>query len=495
MEKQVEGCTGLSPLGGALSDARARVPLLCVAMLLALALWLVGCGNSSGTGSSSTLPESTDTTKEATGTTIPPETVPPELADRALELVQLMAEGSFSQVVLSFDETMAAALPAAKLAEVWQALEQQTGGFVEPSGVRMETAGGYRPVIVTGLFGEAKIDIRIVFDDQDRVAGLFFKPSETAYVSPSYVDPAAFTESEIAVENGEIRLPATLSVPLGGGPFPAVVLVHGSGPNDRDETFGPNKPFRDLAQGLATAGIVVLRYDKRTFVYGQEADFSVPTVKEETVDDALAAFALLRGVQDVDLSRTFILGHSLGGMLMPRIAVEAPQAAGFVLLAAVARPLEDLILAQNRYLLSLDPGRNSDSEAESGLAELEKQVQKVKDPGLAADTPAVELPLGIPAAYWLDLRGYEPATAAKAIDQPLLVAQGGRDYQVTEQDFEMWRDALSDRADVTFAFYPELNHLFVEGEGVSRPSEYLVEGHVAEGVVEDISAFVSTAVR
>lgn len=466
---------------------------LCAVALLTLALLLAGCGSDSGSGSSSTSLGSTVTTTAASDTTIAPETVPPELVDKALGLVQLMAEGSFAEAALSFDETMAAALPPDKLAEVWRTLEQQTGSFVEPSGVRMEASGGYRAMIVTGLFGEAKIDIRVVFDDRQRVAGLFFKPAETAYVPPTYVDTAAFTEGDIAVESGEIRLPATLTMPRGAGPFPAVVLVHGSGPNDRDETYGPNKPFRDIAQGLATAGVAVLRYDKRTFVYGQEVESTVLTVKEETVDDALAAFSLLRGVQGVDPSRTFILGHSLGATLVPRIALGAPQAAGFVLLAAAARPLEDLILAQQRYLLSLDPSRNG--EAEAALAELEQQVQRVKDPRLTADTLAAELPLGIPATYWLDLRGYEPAAAAEAVDRPMFIAQGGRDYQVTQQDYEIWRDALWGRSDVVFAFYPELNHLFMQGQGASRPGEYLVEGHVAEVVIDDIAAFVSSATR
>lgn len=493
MEEQVEGCTGVPSADGSMSRVSAGAWSLCVVVLLALALFLAGCGRDSGGGSPSTSLGSTGTTTAVPGTTVSLETPPPELVDKALGLVQLMAEGSFAEAVLSFDDTMAAALPPEKLAEVWRTLEQQTGSFLEPSGVRMEVAGGYRAMIVTGLFGEAKIDIRVVFDDQERVAGLFFKPAETVYAPPAYVDPAAFTESDIAVETGETRLPATLSMPRGNGPFPAVVLVHGSGPNDRDETYGPNKPFRDIAQGLATVGVAVLRYDKRTFVYGQEVESTVLTVKEETVDDALAAFSLLRGVQSVDPSRTFILGHSLGATLVPRIAQEAPQAAGFVLLAAAARPLEDLILEQSRYLLSLDPGRNG--EAETALAELEQQVQRVKEPGLAADTPAAELPLGIPATYWLDLRGYDPAAAATAVDQRMLIAQGGRDYQVTQQDYEMWREALSGRSDVLFAFYPELNHLFMEGQGAARPGEYLVEGHVAEVVIDDIAAFVSSAAR
>lgn len=458
--------------------AQACVPLLLILLLLG------GCGSAS---------VSTSTTVTEPTTTLAPGPPPSALAEKALQLVNLMAAGSFGQVVASFDQTMSKGLPVDKLAEVWQALEKQVGPYVEPVTTTMEMSGEYRVVTLVGRFAQAAIDIRIVFDTEEKVAGLFFKPSETAYVPPAYVDDDAFSESEVTVQSGEYQLPGTLTLPLGAGPFPAVVLVHGSGANDRDETFGPNKPFRDIAQGLATAGIAVLRYDKRTLVYQEVGAAPDLTVNEETVEDALAAFALLQGAESVDPARTFLLGHSLGATLLPRMAAQASGAAGFVLLAAAARPLEDLVLEQNRYLLSLesDPG----PEEQALLAELEAQVQRVKDPALSPDTPAAELPLGLPATYWLDLRGYEPATVAKAIDKPMLVAQGGRDYQVTEQDYELWRRALSGRADVVFAFYPELNHLFMAGEEKSRPAEYLVEGHVAPEVVNDIARFILGAAR
>lgn len=132
------------------------------------------------------------------------------------------------------------------------------------------------------------------------------------------------------------------------------MLVHGSGPNDRDETLGPNKPFRDLTRGLAFKGIAVLRYDKRTKVHGARmAKGTNMTVKEETIDDALAAVNVLRGSSSVDRNRIFVLSHSLGGMLIPRIGQADSKIAGLIVFAGATRPLEDTLLEQVTYIASL----------------------------------------------------------------------------------------------------------------------------------------------
>ena len=371
----------------------------------------------------------------------PPRATPAELAKK---LVDQMAAGDFEKAVEPFDPTMQRALPAAKLKQVWEALVGRFGPLKEATVTRSEKIDQLQAIYVGCQFAQAELAAKVVFTADDHVTGLFFQPA-AEYKPPAYVDPAAFIESQIDVGQGPLALPGTLSLPKGDGPFPAVVLVHGSGPNDRDETIGPCKPFRDLAQGLASQGIAVLRYEKRTRQH-PAALALLPggiTVKEETVDDAAAAVGVLAAHEKIDPQRIFVLGHSLGGSLLPRIDAARGDIAGLVSLAGSTRPLEDLLLEEVRYLFALD-GTVSNEELEK-LEALEREVALVKSPDLKADTPAEDLPLKVPASYWLDLRDYAPAEAAKALKQPMLILQGERDYQVTMDDFRRWRQALGSR--------------------------------------------------
>ena len=190
------------------------------------------------------------------------------VTDAAKKFVELMAKGDFAGAVARFDATMTTAMPEAKLREAWESLQAQAGPFQKQLRVRATKLAGYEVVLVTCQFEQMVLDTKVVFDAKGRVSGLWFVPSHPAAVAnepPPYARTNAFREKEFTVGRGQWQLPGTLTLPsAGGGPWPAVVLVHGSGPNDRDETVGANKPFRDLAWGLASKGIAVLRYEKRT---------------------------------------------------------------------------------------------------------------------------------------------------------------------------------------------------------------------------------------
>lgn len=415
-----------------------------------------------------------------------------DTAGTAVEMIDRLAAGDFQAAAGNFAEALRAAAPPDKLAGIWTAIQGQMGAFRRRTGVRMEKQGPYDVAFVTVAFERNKADFKVVVDDKGKIAGFFIVPPQKAVdtepdttLPAVYVHKEAFREREVTVGSGEWALPGTLTVPVGPGPFPALVLVQGSGPNDRDETVETNKPFRDLAWGLASRGVAVLRYEKRTRQYASRlAGVKDFTVQQETVDDAVAAADLLHHTEGIDPRRVFVLGHSLGGMLIPRIGARDPQLAGLIVLAGAAEPLEDIILQQVAYLDAAD-GQVTDEER-SRFASLQAEVARVKalKPG---DTGTA---LGAPDSYWLDLRGYNPPEAAKALKEPLLILQGERDYQVTMENFAAWRKALAGRKSVTFKTYPKLNHLFMTGEGKSLPVDYDTPGHVAEPVIVDIAGWI-----
>lgn len=410
----------------------------------------------------------------------------------ARAFVELLVKKDFANAVATFDSTMKTAMPEAKLQETWNAVLTQVGAFKQVVKARTEKRGAYTIVFVTSEFQNATLDIKVAFDQSKGIAGLFFAPATNVdYAPPPYIKTESFREKEITVGAGEWTLPATLTTPVGAGPFPAVVLVHGSGPNDRDETIGPNKPFRDLAGGLASRGIAVLRYEKRTKQYGARlSSIRNLTVKDEVLDDALAAIELLRKTEGIDAKRIFVLGHSLGGMLIPRIGQLDRNLAGLIALAGATRPLEDVIPEQLAYIFSLDGSVSPEEQKQIDLAKEQAAKVKALKPEEANSTAVL---FSAPASYWLDLRGYNPPETAKELKQPLLILQGERDYQVTMEDFKRWNTALSGKSNVTFKSYPSLNHLFISGTGRSTPSEYERAGHVDERVVEDIAAWIKTA--
>jgi len=375
--------------------------------------------------------------------------------------------------------------PAAALNASWTALR----------GLRLDAITASKPrdiVFTVTINGNTRASVQVAVDSRGLISLLHEQPVGATLPVPSVsasVSPAGVRQIPVGV--GSPPLQGTLTLPAGKGPFPAVVLVSGSGPNDQNETVGPNHPFLDIALGLAADGIASVRYDKRTRDYPRSINPKTFTLTQEYVPDALAAIGLLEHQPSIDPHRIFVLGHSQGGTYAPLIAKDAPQVAGVILLAAGAEQIGTALLRQIRYLATL-PGTTG-ATAKAELPDIAQEAAEIDNPAqLKKDPPGKVLIGGAGPAYFLSGFGYNEVATAQSIPQPLLLLQGNRDYQVTvANDLDVWLRGLRGRKGVTVMQFPGDDHLFLDGTGPPTPLEYQKPGHVDPKVIATIAAWIS----
>src|SRR6266542_4361904 len=393
----------------------------------------------------------------------------------SLAVLEMAQAGRFAEIRELFAPQLRAMVPAEALQAGWAAELGRRGPVSSVGAPVIEPAGPGAGVVVKipVTCERGKLTLVVSVSDEGWLTGVQLAPASAAepvrpWEPPAYADPEKFDEHD---------------------------LLLGSGPLERDETIGRNKPFKDLAWGLASRGAAVLRFDKVTRAHpSQVKKARDATVAGEYLPDAVAAIRLLGRHPAVDAGRVFVAGHSMGGTVAPRVAAAEPSAAGLVILAGGAQPLHWAIVRQARYLASLDPETSAASEP--AIDAITRQARLVDSPDLSSSTPASDLPFGTPASYWLDLRGYDPVAVAAALGKPILILQGGRDYQATvAEDLARWRAGLAHRPDVTIRVYDPDNHMFFPGTGTSTPAEYEPAQHVDPAVVADIANWLTTAAR
>ena len=406
--------------------------------------------------------------------------------------------GDFAAVAARFDENMAAVLDADGLEQSWSAVAPLLGEYLGRGEAELVAQDGYTVAVLQARFANSNLKVQIAYDDAGRIGGMQMQP-----VAPETSDVAEetgpWTEVELTVEaDPAYPLGATLCLPEGGDAAlpPVVVLVQGSGSSDRNEAILQNAPFRDIAHGLAELGVATLRYDKRTFIYPECAgDTGLDIdIRGEMLDDVNAAIALLRDDGRVDGSRIFVLGHSLGGMMVPAIAAENPDLAGAISMAGSLRRLWEIVYDQNQDAIAaydaVELPEAQRAVLAAQVAQIEADMQTFR--GGIDDLSDDALLLGIPARYWKSLEQYAGEHFIDAIDLPLLILQGDADFQVyADVDYPLWQEALAGRDNVTFCLYEGLNHLMMPTQGLRDTTEYVTPSHVREDVIADIAGFVN----
>lgn len=369
----------------------------------------------------------------------PPSPAEAEIAV-AIAVVESLRAADFAGALRPLGEKAKASLSEDSLREGWQQISREAGNCrgIEKAATTM--GPGFTVVSVRCKTETAAFEVRVLFNGASPPGEA---PLATGIVIshvwdlPPYADAAKFHDDGALVGAGKWSLPAAITLPVGTGPFPAVVLVHGAGPGDRDETVGGTKVFRDIAVGLASRGIAVLRFEKRSMAHAadiaKDANF---TFHDDTIDDARVAIAMLRKLPSIDKTKVFVFGHGEGGRLAPQLATEDPTLAGIIIAGASVKTAT----------------------------------------------------LGLPPSYARSLRKYRAEEAARKTKVPILIVAGDRDAECNASDFRKWKSSVgaSKRADTTLL--PGLNHLFVRGTG---NDDHGKPANVAPELIDAIARFVA----
>lgn len=410
------------------------------------------------------------------------------LFGRSQDLFKLLSEDKYTEAYSYFDPAFQAKVTEANIKDLWTKLSEKFGKMENAGVVSSKTEGDFYTVTLEVKFANDSQNFLLAYNKTEKIVGLYLQPKSSAavYTRPVYADTALCKEKEIYVKTPGHTLVGMLTEPKKGSGYPVVVLVHGSGPQDMDETMGPNKPLKDLALGLASKGIASIRYVKRTKVYPM--DFvGANTVKEEVLDDALAAIALARTLPEVNKKQLYLFGHSLGGMLAPRIALLAPDLNGILLAAAPARSLTDIIVEQNRYFFELAKDTTAAGKLMLDSVNKKLDVTRITKLGTIKADSAL---FGLPAAYWIDLNNYKQVETAKKLKQRIFVAQGGNDFQVSVTDYNLWSAALGKKKNATLKLYPDLNHLLSSQTEKGTLQQYDSPANVSSVLIDDIVAWI-----
>lgn len=409
-------------------------------------------------------------------------------AQRGQRVLTMLMTGATDSLYVEMSAEMQQALTKTQLSVLWYTMEMTYGKMQSTGQWEEQHMMGYDIARCRVSFANKDLDFSVTFSG-DEVAGMFFTPA----AEPKQPSPSASTGNcqvkDMTLSCDGCSMPAKLTLPRQASKAPCVIIVHGSGPNDMDGTIGENKPYEQLAQMLAERGVATFRYDKRTFTCRQLPDSiaATLTVDYETTDDAVAAAGMLHSLATgIDTSRIYVLGHSQGGMMIPRIAQRTTAPHGYIMMAAPARRLLDLMVMQMDYL----HGHGLYPDWPKMKPAMVEQIANLREWGQSTFDSTMPLPMGLPLSYLLDLEGYDQTNEARTIDKPLLVLNGEADYQVTMDDFNLWKDALQGKPNVTFKSYVGLNHLFMPAGTPSLPSDYAKRGTIPAEVADDIANFV-----
>lgn len=426
-------------------------------------------------------------------------TIPKEQhQERAKLLFTLLRLEQYPAVMKHLD-TSAIAVREAQLEQIWVRAMNIAGKFRVIQEISSERLAVGDVVTVEASFENLSLLVKFNFNDQHKIIGLGYNQGKPKYELPRYASTESIEEREITVKTGDLTMPGTLALPKSTGEkrVPIAILLHDQGPQDRDLTYNGYKPNKDLAFGLGKRGIATLRYDKRTRLYQiKPEEMNSYTVNEETIADAVSAIQEVRALArkfPIDTSKIFIVAPSLAAMVLPRIFRQDSMAspvsirlAGAVMMALNYVKLHELMMPRFEHFSARD---GLTVEEVKQQASIKRRIETVESSKLSLKTSVYDLPYGIPASYWIDLRSYNHVEAIAKLALPMLFLYAEQDHDI---DFTAnglaWKTKLAGKSGVEWKSYSNLFHFFAEGNGTVR--DYDRKGNVDTAVIMDIADWI-----
>lgn len=427
----------------------------------------------------------------------------------AQKAVSFIQKGNYTALLKSSSEAFRRQIDANALNDLMNQVSTQFGSLKSISLMQQQTVQGMEQFSYKALFEKDSLLLLMAVKGKT-IMGFFLKPLEpvNAYVKPPYGSGFQMSQKEFTHGlpgfplDGQLMWPARYDETR----LPVCILIHGSGPNDMDESVGPNKVFMDLALGLCKNGIGTLRYNKRTFQHSEAYGNGQISLREEVTDDVHAMIDFAKQQSWVDTTRIYLVGHSQGAIVAPSIMAADKRVAGVVLLCGSAEPLTAILRYQLGWLDSMQSGRIS--------AETRKQQQMLDSFRMQEwlqSQPGSRLVMGAPLSWWNEIDQIFNPEHLHLRGKRSLVLNAGKDYQIPptfyaslqagckagmlEEDTIVGDNYLNIGRSMSSRCqakeYPELNHLMTPSDGSLKPAEYKRKGlHVDEQLIKDIAAWI-----
>lgn len=405
-----------------------------------------------------------------------------KLQDLGAKLAEQMAGGDFDETYQQCSAIVKLQMTKSALKKAWNTTVDGMGKYVSIYEITEEQSGQNQIVYVILRYENNGLKVSFTFNKEGKIDGLWLNYSP---IEEDPVNTGTYKETKITFGDGKYPLTGILTLPKKVKNPPVVILVPGSGNHDVNETVGANKPFRDIAWGLAEQGIASIRYNERVFLYPElaQSDF---TIGIDSLDDAADAISYALSCDKIDKEHIYLIGHSLGGMMAPKVAYDNPEIAGIVILAGSPRRLEDIIYDQVMDAIGQTAGVTA-TQAKEAMASTLKGVETVRKLTKGSN----KVILGYPATYWYSLNQIDIAAISNKLTIPIYIAQGSEDWQVyPDKDYSKWKKLLGKKKNVTFKLYDNLNHLFMTSNGKTDITEYNIAGSVDQTVLDDIAAWI-----